>query len=206
MTRLPQKYRKNFENLAKLMGIPIQFGMVSSIAAKLNVSRDNISNWMTRGVPHERIDLFKSAGYPLEDWWEDTDEVPTQAAEDEGRSRNTIFHTSKMGQLDEEIDPLLAAIANLKAVFDSGNPVLISAIQANLATFWKAANDKEIRQELKQLRKAYTELLKAHAELSKEHAELSKEHAELSNEVRALKQRGDAGSGDLDDTGTDPTK
>ena len=120
-----------------------------------------------------------------------------QTAEGKGLFGTTKFHDGPEGRVvvtefapgnkadhqDRDADPLLAAIADLKAIFDSGDPVLIPAIKANLAAFRQAARDKGTRQELAQLLKAHTVLMR---------------------EVEELKRKGDAGAG-VDDTGTDHT-
>jgi site-specific recombinase len=200
---MSSKYKKNFKKLAHLMGIPVKYGMVKAIAAKLDLSINDLNNWIRRGVPDDRIEFFESAGYPLEYWWTESDADLPQISEGSGIASKASFHDSMESRIQErqptnKPKQISSAIEDLIEIFESGDPYLIPLIHSNLVAAKQAVQAhkklkdlEEAHKRIRDLEKAYTEILKA--------------HAELSNEVRALKQRGDAESGDLDETGTDAT-
>ena len=153
-----EKRKEALKKLAEKLGIDSATrGWRTKLQIKLNLSKLSIiSTWIARGFPKEIENYFKEIGVNVKVWNEIIDNIITDGSEpyQEEKSIRNIREKSYPTAIDTSMRN--QAVNDILEIFDSGDPVLIPAIQANLIAFRRALERErqfnEIREENKQIR------------------------------------------------------
>jgi hypothetical protein len=142
-----KKYTKSENNLDKsIIKRTMKVFNVSKkyqLAEILDISPQDLSNRTGKGTILKLIEMESLKRKVNYDWILTGEGEPYPKA----HSNNTGIPTINETQKDYDTDRFGRAVSNLKNIFDSGNDVLITAIEANLSAFKAAAlADKEKRE------------------------------------------------------------
>lgn len=69
MIYMKEVNKKDFRNLANLMGIPNKYGWIGLLDEKLGFQKNTISRWIKRGsISDDGLNNIEQKGYPRSKW------------------------------------------------------------------------------------------------------------------------------------------
>lgn len=156
-----QSFSKIVDIIKELKGLKNDY----EVAELLNIKQNTISTNKTRNsIPIKKITSFcDKEGISLD--WLLHNKGPMKIAKTSYQENHTPLNSvmlsenmqnsypaaSQSGSNDAGIEPSLQAMSDIKEIFDSGDPILIPAIQANLNAFKRALyRERQIAQVLEE--------------------------------------------------------
>lgn len=162
----------------------------TALGELFGVRRNTISTWRKRGVPYDQIvALCDKEKIPIAQL------IPTEQFSTAEPPRHPAATLMPLPDASPPgVDPTVQAMADIKEIFDSGDPILVPAIQANLNAFKRALlRERQFTQVIEENK----EIKKWITEIKTELNSLKTKNLELSREVNRLKAtyEGDDGDG-----------
>jgi hypothetical protein len=156
-----QTFIQIIEKIKNIKGLTLDY----EVADLLGISKKAFAADKKRNsIPFEELSTFCSSGNISLNWLL-YDEGPMKIAETRYQENNSSINTYKINEdmqktypnssaltsNDSIVEPSLQAMSDIKEIFDSGDPILIPAIQANLNAFKRALlRERQIAQVLEE--------------------------------------------------------
>jgi len=164
--------KNSFGKLAQLLDIAIEDGWIKILAKKVEISQNDISNWIYRKkIPENRLPGIEEKSFPREKWYSVPKPYPEPEEnigipKNQGRDSRPPLYTEPTGvkfvpqALFGPPHPEQVYIDAVVEIFDSGERGTIEALKSNITQFQEQVRDKQRMQDLEKQVAQLTKQLK----------------------------------------------